>query len=120
MDGGRKITALEVCQLLTRPGFSNDRPRRTLLRKAVLKTHALQTLRDCRASLPFAKRLDCGAFTAAVRRAARVKHGPRRDSQSRPALLPPLTASFQPRLPLTKLSGLIQTQPELEARNGDG
>jgi hypothetical protein len=34
-------------------------------RKAVLKTHAIQTLRDCRTPSNRAKRLDCGAFTAA-------------------------------------------------------
>src|SRR5437870_3459532 len=33
--------------------------------KAVLKTRAVQTLRDCRASSNCAKRLECGAFTAA-------------------------------------------------------
>lgn len=33
--------------------------------KAVLKTRAVQTLRDCWASSNLAKRLDCGAFTAA-------------------------------------------------------
>ena len=31
----------------------------------MLKTHAVQTLRDCRASSICAKRLECGAFTAA-------------------------------------------------------
>src|SRR5436853_3056540 len=39
-----------------------------MLRKTVLKTHALQTLRDCRTSLNFAKRRECGAFTAASNR----------------------------------------------------
>jgi len=34
-------------------------------RKAVLKTRAVQTLRDCRTPSNCAKRLDCGAFTAA-------------------------------------------------------
>jgi hypothetical protein len=34
-------------------------------RKAVLKTRAIQTLRDCRTPSNCAKRLDCGAFTAA-------------------------------------------------------
>jgi len=33
-------------------------------RKAVLKTRAVQTLRDCRTSSNYAKRLECGAFTA--------------------------------------------------------
>ena len=32
------------------------------------KATALQTLRDCRASSNFAKRLDCGAFTAITHR----------------------------------------------------
>jgi hypothetical protein len=34
-------------------------------RKAVLKTRAVQTLRDCRTPSNCAKRLECGAFTAA-------------------------------------------------------
>jgi hypothetical protein len=34
-------------------------------RKAVLKTRAVQTLRDCRTPSNCAKRLDCGVFTAA-------------------------------------------------------
>ena len=34
--------------------------------KAVLKTRAVQTLRDCRTPSNRAKRLDCGAFTAAL------------------------------------------------------
>ena len=33
-------------------------------RKAVLKARALQTPGDCRTSLNFAKRLECGAFTS--------------------------------------------------------
>jgi len=33
--------------------------------KAVLKTRALQTLRECWASANRAERLECGAFTAA-------------------------------------------------------
>jgi len=33
--------------------------------KAVLKTRAVQTLRDCRASSNCAERLECGAFTTA-------------------------------------------------------
>ena len=33
--------------------------------KAVLKTRAVQMLRDCRTPSNCAKRLDCGAFTAA-------------------------------------------------------
>jgi len=33
--------------------------------KAVLKTHAVQTLRECHASPNRAERLECGAFTAA-------------------------------------------------------
>ena len=37
------------------------------LGKAALKTHALQTLRDCRASLNRAKRLECGRFIGAFR-----------------------------------------------------
>jgi hypothetical protein len=35
--------------------------------RAVLKTRVLQTLRDCRAFPNRAKRLECGAFTAAFR-----------------------------------------------------
>ena len=35
-------------------------------RKAVLKTRAVQTLRDRRTSSNCAKRLECGAFTAAL------------------------------------------------------
>ena len=35
--------------------------------KAALKTHALQTLRDCRASPNRAKRLECVRFIGAVR-----------------------------------------------------
>jgi len=38
-----------------------------LLLKAVLKTHAVQTLRECRASPNRAERLECGVFTAAFR-----------------------------------------------------
>jgi hypothetical protein len=34
---------------------------------AALKTHALQTLRDCRASLNRAKRLECVRFIGAFR-----------------------------------------------------
>jgi len=34
--------------------------------KAVLKTRAVQTLRDWRASPNLAQRLECGAFTAAL------------------------------------------------------
>ena len=39
------------------------------LGKAALKTHALQTLRDCRASPKRAKRLECVRFIGAFRRA---------------------------------------------------
>ena len=42
--------------------------------KAALKTHALQTLRDCRASPNRAKRLECVRFIGAFRRA---RDGPR-------------------------------------------
>ena len=44
------------------------------LGKAALKTHALQTLRDCRASPKRAKRLECVRFIGAFRRA---RDGPR-------------------------------------------
>src|SRR5213596_1115562 len=44
------------------------------LGKAALKTHALQTLRDCRASPKRAKRLECVRFISAFRRA---RDGPR-------------------------------------------
>jgi len=44
------------------------------LGKAALKTHALQTLRDCRASLNRAKRLECVRFFGAFRLA---RDGPR-------------------------------------------
>ena len=37
------------------------------LGKAALKTHALQTLRDCRASPNHAKRLECVRFIGAFR-----------------------------------------------------
>ena len=37
------------------------------LGKAALKTHALQTLRDCRASPNRAKRLECVRFNGAFR-----------------------------------------------------
>jgi hypothetical protein len=37
------------------------------LGKAALKTHALQTLRDCRASPNRAKRLECVRFIGALR-----------------------------------------------------
>jgi len=40
------------------------------LGKAALKTHALQTLRDCRASPNRAKRLECVRFIGAFRPAA--------------------------------------------------
>jgi hypothetical protein len=40
-------------------------------RRAVLKTRALQTLRDCRASPNRAERLECGAFTATFGREKR-------------------------------------------------
>jgi hypothetical protein len=40
------------------------------LGKAALKTHALQTLRDCRASSNRAKRLECVRFVGAFRPAA--------------------------------------------------
>jgi hypothetical protein len=43
------------------PGFATVNP----CRKAVLKTRAVQTLRDCRTPSNCAKRLDCGVFTAA-------------------------------------------------------
>jgi hypothetical protein len=36
------------------------------LRKAALKTHALQTLRDCRVSPDYAKRLECVRFIGAL------------------------------------------------------
>jgi len=39
------------------------------LGKAALKSHALQTLRDCRASPKRAKRLECVRFIGAFRRA---------------------------------------------------
>ena len=39
----------------------------TCLGKAALKTHALQTLRDCRASPNRAKRLECVRFIGAFR-----------------------------------------------------
>jgi len=44
------------------------------LGKAALKTHAPQTLRDCRASPKRAKRLECVRFIGAFRRA---RDGPR-------------------------------------------
>src|SRR6266849_3941283 len=46
----------------------------TCLGKAALKTHALQTLRDCPASPNRAKRLECVRFIGAFRRA---RDGPR-------------------------------------------
>jgi len=42
------------------------------LGKAALKTHALQTLRDCRASPNRAKRLECVRFIGAFRLAREV------------------------------------------------
>src|SRR6266487_4099705 len=57
--------------------FPFDLPRRraadfrnpqTRIRRAVLKTRAVQTLRDYRTPPNRAKRLDCGAFTAAFGR----------------------------------------------------
>ena len=47
-----------------------NRPRHRIvawLEKAALKTPALQTLRDCRASLNRAKRLECVRFIGAFR-----------------------------------------------------
>ena len=45
-------------------------PMAACLGKAALKTHALQTLRDCRASPNRAKRLECVRFIGAFRPAA--------------------------------------------------
>jgi len=44
------------------------------LGKAALKTHALQTLRDCRASPNRAKRLECVRFIGAFRRQGANRH----------------------------------------------
>ena len=54
-------------------GFSMNWPGHRIeacLGKAALKTHALQTLRDCRASPKRAKRLECVRFIGAFRRGA--------------------------------------------------
>ena len=50
---------------MNRPGHR----RAACLGKAALKTHALQTLRDCLASPNRAKRLECVRFIGAFRRA---------------------------------------------------
>jgi hypothetical protein len=56
--GDRQTPATAV---FVRRDLPDGQPRR----KAVLKTRAVQTLRDCRTPSNRAKRLDCGAFTAA-------------------------------------------------------
>ena len=58
---GRDCRRIAIKQCLSSKS-RHGQPRR----KAVLKTHAGQTLRDCRTPSNRAKRLDCGAFTAAL------------------------------------------------------
>src|SRR3989454_11187710 len=65
------------CMRKSERGLSMNRPGHRIvawLGKAALKTHALQTLRDCRASPNRAKRLECVRFIGAFRRA---RDGPR-------------------------------------------
>ena len=59
---GRGRTSRYVLVVLSRARCPNRRRP-----KAALKTHALQTLRDCRSSTNRAQRLECGGFSTAFR-----------------------------------------------------
>jgi hypothetical protein len=80
-----------------------------------LKTRAVQTLRDCRASPNFAKRLDCGAFTAAFARNATVVEDP--------AAARPLAVRFpspQRAIPFHPLRLMLHTKSPILLRSGGG
>src|SRR5881296_1943618 len=69
------------CMRRSERGLSMNRPGHRIvawLGKAAPKTHALQTLRDCRASPKRAKRLECVRFIGAFRQGAGqpAVHGP--------------------------------------------
>ncbi len=68
----RRFGSMSQCMRKSERGLSKNRPGHRIvawLGKAALKTHALQTLRDCRASPKRAKRLECVRFIGAFRRA---------------------------------------------------
>ena len=65
----RRFGSMSQCMRKSERGLSKNRPGHRIvawLGKAALKTHALQTLRDCRASPKRAKRLECVRFIGAV------------------------------------------------------
>jgi hypothetical protein len=69
-NGVRRTASRSQCTARMAWGFSMNRPAhrsKAWPGKAALKTHALQTLRDCRASPNCAKRLECVRFIGAFR-----------------------------------------------------